>query len=438
MEEEWSTDRARLRCACREHPDWSGARLARELGRSLSWVKKWRRRLAAAPPDDEAVLRSRSRARLRPPPTIPTLTVERVLAIRDDPPAGLQRVPGPRAILYFLEQDPDLRAAGVAPPRSTATVWRVLVQHGRIPRRQPAAHEPLERPPPLTSWQLDFKDVPTVPDDRDGPTGKRQHVVEALNCVDCGTSLLVAAQVRDDFTEETTLAAVAELLQEHGLPAEVTVDRDPRFVGAAQAGAFPSPFVRFLTCLGVAVHINPPRRPDRNAFIERYHGTYESECLRVHRPTTLEEARAVTAAFRRHYNEQRPNQALSCANRPPRVAFPDPPARPPLPAEVDPDAWLRLVDGRRYARTVLAGGDVLVEHARYYVGKRLTGQRVAVAVAAGERALVVRHRGAVVKRLPLRGLHGAPLLFERYLALMEQEARADARRGRARIIRHAA
>ena len=58
MEEEWSTDRARLRCALREHPGWSGARLAQELGRSRSWVKKWRRRLAAAPPDDEAVPRS--------------------------------------------------------------------------------------------------------------------------------------------------------------------------------------------------------------------------------------------------------------------------------------------------------------------------------------------------------------------------------------------
>jgi hypothetical protein len=101
-----------------------------------------------------------------------------------------------------------------------------------------------------------------------------------------------------------------------------------------------------------------------------------------------------------------------------------------VPAEVDPDAWLRVVDGRVYARTVRVRDDVVVEHARYYVGRRLAGQRVAVAVAAGERALVVRHRGVVVKRLPLRGLRGERLPFERYLALMEQEARAEARRAR--------
>jgi transposase InsO family protein len=302
MEEAWCADRARLRCAVRDHPGWSAPQLAHELGRSLSWVKKWRRRLAAARPEDEEVLRSRSRARAHPPPALPRLAVDRVLAIRDDPPASLRRVAGPKAILYFLHHDPELRAAGVRLPRSTATVWALLRRHGRLPQRRPAQHEPLERPPPLTSWQLDFKDVASVPADPDGPTGKRQHAVEALHCVDCGTSLLVAAQVRDDFTEETTLAAVAELLREHGLPAEVTVDRDPRFVGAPGTGDFPSPLVRFLTCLGVAVRVNPPHRPDRNGFIERCHGTYEHECLRVHRPATLERAREVTAAFRRHYN----------------------------------------------------------------------------------------------------------------------------------------
>jgi hypothetical protein len=112
------------------------------------------------------------------------------------------------------------------------------------------------------------------------------------------------------------------------------------------------------------------------------------------------------------------------------VAFPDLPPRPPVPAEVDPDAWLRLVEGRRYARSVPAHGHVVVEHERYYVGRRLAGQRVAVAVAAGEGALVVQHRGTVVKRLPLRGLRRERLPFERYVGLMEQEARAEARRRR--------
>jgi hypothetical protein len=35
----------------------------------------------------------------------------------------------------------------------------------------------------MTMWQLDFKDVSTVPAD---PDGKRQHVVEVLDTVDAG------------------------------------------------------------------------------------------------------------------------------------------------------------------------------------------------------------------------------------------------------------
>jgi hypothetical protein len=237
--------------------------------------------------------------------------------------------------------------------------------------------------------------------------------------------------VRADFTEETTLAAVAEPVRERGLPEEVTVDRDPRFVGPPGAGDFPSPFVRFLTCLGVTVRVNPPHRPDLNPFVERYHRTFEYECLRVHRPATLERAREVTAAFRAHYNTARPNQARSCGNRPPLEAFPDLPPRPPAPAEVDPDAWLRLLAGRRYLRTVHPSGAVFVEHERYYVARRLAGQRVALAIAPDTGTLVVRHGEVPVKQVPLRGLWGERLPFEGYVARMLQEARVHERRRRA-------
>jgi Homeodomain-like domain len=89
MEAEWSADRANLRLALRDHPEWSVPQLARQIGRSISWVKKWRQRLREAPPDDETVLQSRSRARKHPPPSLSPLAIERILAIRDEPPANL-------------------------------------------------------------------------------------------------------------------------------------------------------------------------------------------------------------------------------------------------------------------------------------------------------------------------------------------------------------
>src|SRR5262245_11380636 len=199
LETEWRADRARLWALARARVDSTAADLAAALGRSVSWVKKWRRRLGRATWGDEAALHSRSRARHHPPAGVPPPVVERLLAIRDAPPAHLQRTPGPKAILYFLHHDPELRAAGLPLPRSTATVWRLLRCHGRIARRRPAFREPWELAEPMTSWQLDFKDVSSVRGERGDPAAKRQHVVESLDGVDCGTSLLVDAVVRDDF-----------------------------------------------------------------------------------------------------------------------------------------------------------------------------------------------------------------------------------------------
>jgi transposase len=156
----------------------------------------------------------------------------------------------------------------------------------------------MARPAPLTHWQLDFKDVSTVPAD---PDGKRQHVVEVLDTVDMGASILLNAQVRSDFTTESTLRAVAETVQQYGVPTSVTMDRDARFVGGAQQRDFASPLVRFWLCLGVAVTICPPQRPDKNAFVEGYHRTFEYECLRIYRPADLETATRVTATFARFY-----------------------------------------------------------------------------------------------------------------------------------------
>jgi hypothetical protein len=89
-----------------------------------------------------------------------------------------------------------------------------------------------------------------------------------------------------------------------------------------------------------------------------------------------------------------------------------------------------LVAGRRYLRTVQLDGSVFVEHERYYVGRRLAGQRVALAVAPDPGALVVRHGGTVVKQVPLHGLWRGRLPFERYVDLMLLEARIHSRRRR--------
>jgi len=286
MEANWIAQRSMLRHLLILHPTWSSTIVARCLGRSASWVKKWRKRFKQAAPDDQLVLRSRSRARHTPPPSTSPEVVQRILDLRDQPPENLQRVPGPRALLYYLPRHAEGLPQGVRLPRSTRTIWKILRQHGRIPVDRQPPTKPLEGPEPLQEIQIDFKDDSTVPAD---PLGKRQHMVETCNFVDAGTSIWLHGPVREDFTAETAFEAVVEFLLRYGLPAMLTFDRDPRWVGSASGGDFPSAFVRFLLCLGIQPNVCPSHRPDKNCYVERLHRTYKYECLLVHRSATVEQ-----------------------------------------------------------------------------------------------------------------------------------------------------
>jgi hypothetical protein len=264
MEAVYYAARANLRRLLTQYPTWTRQQYAQAVGMSLGWVKKWIKRLQEAPPQDEAVLQGQSRARKHPAERISQRVVDRLLELRDQPPEGLGRTPGPKALAYYLPRDAQLAASGERLPRSTRTIYRLLCEAGRIAHRLPHVQEPQERPAPMSQWQLDFKDASTVPAVVDG---KRQHVVEVLNAVDAGTSVLIAAQVGADFHAETTLGAVAEVFRQHGLPQAVRLDRDVRFVSSPSGSDFPSALLRFCHCLGVAVRVCDPHHPQQNDLV---------------------------------------------------------------------------------------------------------------------------------------------------------------------------
>jgi hypothetical protein len=425
MEEQYYADRTYLRQLLQEHPQWTVRQLMDATGRSRSWVKKWRKRLRDASPNDERVLHGQSRARRHPPEPIHPQVVDRILEIRDHPPDHLQRIPGPKAILYYLHRDETLQASGWHVPTSTSTIWRILDAQGRIAREPTREHVPVERPEPMRSWQIDFKDVSSVPAD---PEGQQQHVVETLNVVDVGTSILVEAVVRGDFTNETVLWALTHTFLNHGLPERITFDRDPRFVGSWSGRDFPSAVMRFLFCLGLDVQVCPAQRPDLNAFVERYHRSYGEECLAVERPQDQAQADEVTQRYRQHFNWERPNQAITCHNQPPRVAFPTLPQLPALPPWVDPDSWLAAIDGRRYRRRITHRGSIKLDNRSYYVKQALAGQYVTVRVDAAQRQLVIEHDKCPIKQIPIKGLYREILSFETYFDAIREEARLDWRR----------
>jgi transposase InsO family protein len=434
MEEEWMRDRALLRDLLEKTPHASPQELAQEIGRSVSWVKKWRKRLTEGDLHDPSVLCSDSRAHHAPYFRWDVRVTQKIVEMRLAPPENLKRVPGPRALLYYLPRDPEVQAAHVPLLRSTRTIGKILHATGCLvsPSKEPA--HPTELRKPLEEIQMDCKDVGTISPEQSSQ-GKRQHVVEVCNFVDACTSLALSAQAREDFHEQTALEAVIAFLRHYGCPRQMTFDRDPRWVGGVSGRDFPSPLRRLLLCLGIRPHICPPHRPDKHAFVERVHRTYGQACLHVHHPSTLQEVREVTAAVLQHYHYERPHQGRACGKIPPRTAFPTLPTLPALPERVDPDAWLVSLDQKMYLRHVGRDGCVNGDLTTYYVGPQMAGRTVLLQMIAESRQFAVWSQDQIVKLLPLQGLIGQEMALDDYLPHIKQEALAAPRRASARSSR---
>jgi hypothetical protein len=201
----------------------------------------------------------------------------------------------------------------------------------------------------------------------------------------------------------------------------------PAGSAAQKRSDFPAALLRFGACLGIEIQVCDPHHPKLYAFVERYHRSYHQECLALDHPRTLEQARTVTESFVQHYNVERPNQALSCGNRPPLTAFAHLPTLPPLPPIVDPDSWLLSLDGLHLERKVDRHGMISLDLKRYYVSTHLVGHHVVLQLDAKLHGVQVLHEQHVVKSLPLRGLVGHLLSFEQFLTHMLHQARAQAR-----------
>ncbi len=155
MEAQWQADRSAFRDLLSTRPDLTLKDMAQRLGRSYSWAKKWVKRLAQASADDVSVLHSQSRARHTPFPAWDPLVLTRIEQIRLLPPEGLQRTPGPKAILYYLPRDPELLKQAVRLPRSTSTVWKLLSQLGLLVSTPARKHQPEPLHDPLEEIQVD-------------------------------------------------------------------------------------------------------------------------------------------------------------------------------------------------------------------------------------------------------------------------------------------
>jgi hypothetical protein len=215
MEEQYLSDRAKLRQLLHERPEWSNAQYAEAVGRCRKWVQKWKKRLQTSQLHDQTVLHSHSRARKTSPEPYHPEVIEYILDLRDHPPEDVPRKLGALAILYYLHNDETLKVHGHRLPHSTSTIWKILNAQQRIFRAPQIDHRRFDRPEPMDTWEIDFTDVRTAKASHDH---KRQHQVEAFAVVDRGSSLLVDLQASDNYRTDTAMIAIVSTLIQHGLP----------------------------------------------------------------------------------------------------------------------------------------------------------------------------------------------------------------------------
>lgn len=122
--------------------------------------------------------------------------------------------------------------------------------------------------------------------------------------------------VVDDFTKEAVdivvdhgisglyvARALDRAARFRGYPKAVRTDQGPEFTSRA--------LDQWAYANGVALKLIQAGKPTQNAYIESFNGKFRDECLNEHWFTTLAHARAVIAAWRQDYNEQRPHSALN-------------------------------------------------------------------------------------------------------------------------------
>jgi hypothetical protein len=425
MEAIWVSKRIELWQRLRDPVKRTDDELAHLIGMSRAWVQRWRHRFQGISGEDMTPFLSRSRRRKTSPKQVTEPVEAKILHLRDTLNEQYRRRVGARNILFHLHNDPDLQAQDIFVPRSHSTVHEVLVRFGRVPRRGPRVHVPREPAAPMQVWEIDFTDVVTA---HSPETEKHKHQVEVFDVIDTGTSIALDTTVSDHFDAQHALIALIDVFRSAGLPRVVRFDRDPRFVASWTMDKFPSAFMRFLLCVGVTPDVCPPHRPDLKPYVERFIRTQKEECIYPDRPATVTDAQRLLGHHRSFYNDERPNQAVTCRNQPPSQAAGNLPRLPRLPPVVDPDAWLKHYHQQGFKRRVRSNGTVTVDTDRYYIGKQYAGQQVLLVVDAPAKQLAVWLGNQCLKRCAIRNLFHGELPLADYVDRMIQAAQSEEKR----------
>jgi putative transposase len=292
--------------------------IARELGRTRQWVRKW---AARYDPDDPGWAQGRSHAARRVANRTDAEVEQQVLAVRTKLEANPWAQVGAPAVAWELA-----KLGAVVPP--LRTIERILRRAGATGRPRPGrrASKGIVYPAPAARRAGDVVQVDLVgPRHLDG--GERFHALNQIDVCSHHADIEIVA----DRGDERVVAGLHALWTRHGVPGRVQFDNGGPFTSPTGVGEV----VRFCVHQGTTPVFIPPREPWRNGTIERFNDTFDKRFFRQERFSDRDQLAERAGAFEFH-NSQHRYRAIN--GRAPDETVPAP-RRDPLAVEEIPTGW---------------------------------------------------------------------------------------------------
>ena len=333
----------------------SGAFAATELctryGISRQTFYEWKRRRESG---DNHWFEERSHAPLSCPHRTPASIAEAVIAMR-------KRYPffGPKKVRWQLEREHP----GIEWP-AESTIGDILKRAGLVTpskrRRRAIAQSEIVVPATLPNdeWAIDFKGWFRTAD------GTR---CDPLTITDTVSRYLIELRIVKP-TYVGVRRAMERIFDEIGLPVAIRSDSGSPF-GSTGAGGLSMLSVWWLKH-GIEPRYIPPSSPQDNGRHERMHRTLKDQTSKPPATTAAAQQKRFEA-FRRHYNEERPHEALDQV--PPAERWQSPTRI--LPARLE-DPWY---DADHEVRRVRKTGEIKWRGEDVFIGEALAGELIGLA-----------------------------------------------------------
>jgi transposase InsO family protein len=331
--------------------NWSVSEVCRRYGVCRDTFYDWRRRQASGELDWFA---DRSHAPHYCPQRTDPALVETIVALR-------RRFPhlGPRKLLVLLEH----RHPGSHWP-AASTIGDLLKQAGLIASAK-RRRRPIDQQRPFAAvaaandeWAADFKGWFRTGD------GTR---IDPLTMTDSHSRFLIDVNIVP-ATIEASRPVFVPAFRAYGLPRAIRCDNGTPF-GSRGAGGLTRLSAWWLK-LGIAPHFIRPASPQENGRHERMHRTLKAQTA-CPPASSAAGQQARFDAFRTHYNDERPHEALG--QRPPAELYaPSPRA---MPDRIE-DPWY---DADHAVRRVRCSGEIMWKGQLLFISQALVGEPVGIA-----------------------------------------------------------